>query len=129
MARIILATIAAMLLVALGMNRNRIYVRDPLGKVYRRGVRQQDNAVLINFSNDVLVMTGPQHVQELLIDSVGRVPGTPQPMSCLRALVCLSEDAQAPMLGWKGGVTRARMSSREVTFNDDDGTPVRIALR
>ena len=36
-------------------NRQRLYVRDPLGSVVRDGVKEQGAQVLINYSNDVLL--------------------------------------------------------------------------
>ncbi len=41
--------------------RQRIYVRDPLGKVERSGVAQDGTRLYINYSNDVLVEDAERH--------------------------------------------------------------------
>ncbi len=41
--------------------RQRIFVRDPLGKVERNGVAQDGTRLYINYSNDVMVEDSARH--------------------------------------------------------------------
>src|SRR5580692_3585693 len=76
-----------LLLVFVAVFRQRIFVRDPLGKVERNGVAQDGERLYINYSNDVLVEDSSRH-QFVLVQGWSALPGVPQRLVCLTGLVC-----------------------------------------
>ena len=119
-----------LLVIFVAVFRQRIFVRDPLGKVERRGVAQDGMRLYINYSNDVLVEDSARH-QFVLVQRWNARPGVPQHLFCLTAMVCWTDadkPAVFPVEG-VGGKTPAVMSAQEVTFVDESGTKVRVALR
>jgi hypothetical protein len=124
----ILIVLTVLLIVMAVMYRQRLFLRDPLGKVERNGMRVDGASVFINYYNDVLVENvdaAPYLVQR------GNVPGTPAKLSCLRGMVCWTEAdvaAVAP-LGAVGYQPNVVMSSKEVSFQDGNGDGVRVVLR
>jgi hypothetical protein len=110
--------------------RQRIFVRDPLGKVERSGVAQDGARVYINYSNDVLVEDSATH-EFVLVQGWSGLPGVPQHLFCLTGLMCWTDADKAavfPVEG-AGGRTRAAMSAKEVTFVDESGAGIRVVLR
>ena len=110
--------------------RQRIYVRDPLGKIERNGVAQDGSRLYINYSNDVLVEDAARH-QFALVQGWNALPGVPQHLFCLTGLMCWTDADKAavfPVEGM-GGKTPAVMSAKEVTFVDESGAKVRVGLR
>lgn len=110
--------------------RQRIFVRDPLGKVERNGVAQDGTRLFINYSNDVLVEDAAQH-RFVLVQGWSGLPGVPQHLFCLTGLVCWTDADKAAVFPVEGvgGRTRAVMSAKEVTFVDESGASVRVGLR
>jgi hypothetical protein len=110
--------------------RQRIFVRDPLGKVERNGVAQGGERLFINYSNDVLVEDSEKHAF-VLVQGWSGVPGVPQHLFCFTGLLCWTDADKAavfPVEG-AGGRTRAAMTAKEVTFVDESGAGVRVTLR
>ena len=123
---ILLVLVAA---VFITINRNRLYIRDPLGAVYKNDVKQEGVAVYINYANDVLVHVGhTMDMEEFLVQGWNRVPGIPKELKCLQGVVCLATADHAPMLPLLGA-SLAQMSNRQVSFSDETKTAVRISLR
>ena len=109
--------------------RQRIYVRDPLGKVERSGVAQAGSRLYINYSNDVLVEDAARH-QFVLVQGWSGLPGVPQHLFCLTGLMCWTDADKAAVFPVDGvGKTPAVMSAKEVTFVDESGAKVRVGLR
>jgi hypothetical protein len=123
--------VGTLLLVVLAVVfRQRIYVRDPLGKVERNGVAQDGERLYINYSNDVLVEDAARH-RFVLVQGWSALPGVPQHLFCFTGLMCWTDADRAavdPVEGI-GGKTPAVMSAKEVTFVDESGAKVRAALR
>jgi hypothetical protein len=133
------------------INRNRIYIRDPLATVYKTGpgveakpgapsearteLKQAGAEVYINFLNDVLVIEQDQAgVSSTLIQNWSRMPGTPSELRCLRWIACFTTEDRAPTLpiAWTGKGTydpHVTMSSQEVSYVDGSGVTQRIELR
>ena len=110
--------------------RQRIFVRDPLGKVDKNNVLQDEARLYINYSNDVLVEDSVRH-QFILVQSGSALPGVPQRLTCLTGLVCLTDADTAsvfPMEG-VGGRTPAVMSPTGIAFVDESGASVTVNLR
>jgi hypothetical protein len=127
--RILIVGILLLLVVA-AVFRQRIFVRDPLGKVERSGVAQDGTRVYINYSNDVLVEDAAEH-QFVLVQGWNALPGVPRHLFCLTGLVCWTDADKAavfPVEG-AGGKTPAVMSPKEVRFVDESGAKIRVGLR
>jgi hypothetical protein len=110
--------------------RQRIFVRDPLGKVERNGAAQDGERLYINYSNDVLVEDAAAH-QFVLVQGWNALPGVPQHLFCLTGLMCWT-DADRPAVfpvDGAGGRTPAVMSAKEVTFMDASGAKIKVELR
>jgi hypothetical protein len=113
------------------VNRQQVFVWDPLATVYKGDVKQSGAQVFINYSNDVLV---EQKANRTLVQGWNKVPGTPVVLDCLRWLACMTDAAHAKTLPveWNGKGKydpRVAMTSREVSFVDGDGAAVRVTLR
>jgi hypothetical protein len=110
--------------------RQRIFVRDPLGKVERNGAAQDGTRLYINYSNEVLVEDSARH-QFVLVQGWNARPGVPQHLFCLTGMVCWTDADRAALfpVDGVGGRTPAVMSAKEVTFVDESGAKVRVALR
>jgi hypothetical protein len=119
-----------LLAVFVAVFRQRIYVRDPLGKVERNGVAQDGSRLYINYSNDVLVEDAARH-QFVLVQGWNALPGVPQHLFCLTALMCWTDADNAAVFPVEGvgGKTPAVMSAKEVTFVGESGAKVRVGLR
>jgi hypothetical protein len=119
-----------LLVVFVAVFRQRIFVRDPLGKVERNGVAQDGTRLYINYSNDVLVEDSARH-QFVLVQGWSALPGVPQRLFCLTGLMCWTDADKAavfPVAG-VGGRTPAVMNAKEVTFVDESGSRIRAGLR
>jgi hypothetical protein len=109
--------------------RQRLFLRDPLGKVERNGMRVEGARVFINYFNDVLIQSADGG-QPYLVQR-GSMPGTPVKLSCLRGIMCWTEaDSAATVpLGKVDYRPNLVMSSKEVTFQDANDDGVRVVLR
>jgi hypothetical protein len=110
--------------------RQRIFIRDPLGKTERNGVAQDGVRVYINYSNDALVEDSARH-QFVLVQGWSGLPGVPQHLFCLTGLLCWTDGDRATVFPVEGvgGRTPAVMSAKEVTFVDELGARVKVELR
>jgi hypothetical protein len=128
--RKILIVGALLLLIFVAVFRQRIFVRDPLGKVERNGVAQDGMRLYINHSNDVLVEDTERH-QFVLVQGWSALPGVPQHLFCLTGLMCWTDGDKATVFPVEGvgGRTRAVMSAKEVTFVNESDVKVRVELR
>ena len=119
-----------LLAVFVAVFRQRIFVRDPLGKVERNGVAQDGTRLYINYSNDVLVEDSARH-QFVLVQGWNALPGVPQHLFCLTGMVCWTNADKAAVFPVEGvgGRTPAVMNAKEVTFVDESSARVRVALR
>jgi len=118
------------LAVLLAVFRQRVFLRDPLGKVERDGVAVAGTRVFINYSNDVLVEDAAQH-QFILVQGWNSLPGVPQHLACFTGLACWTDADRATVfpVGGTGGRVPAVMSPKEVTFVDESGTRMLVTLR
>ena len=119
-----------LLIVFVAVFRQRIFVRDPLGKVERNGVAQDGERLYINYSNDVLMEDAEKHTF-VLVQGWSAVPGVPQHLFCFTGLLCWTDADRATVFPVEGvgGRTRAVMTAKEVTFVDESGAGVRVTLR
>jgi hypothetical protein len=109
--------------------RQRIFLRDPLGKVERNGIAQEDARVFINYSNDVLVEDTATHRFVMVQGWNGGLPGVPQRLACVTGMACWTDGDQASVFSLGGGARAGAMSSKEVTFADEGRVGVKVTLR
>jgi hypothetical protein len=119
-----------LLVIFVGVFRQRIFLRDPLGKMERNGVAVDGARLFINFSNDVLVEE-PGTERRYLVQGWSGLPGVPQILGCVQGLACWTDADHASVfpLDGRGSGKRAVMSAKEVTFVDESGADVRVKLR
>ena len=117
------------------MNRQRVYVRDPIASVYRNDVKQSGVQVFINYSNDVLLWRdSDQGGYRLLVQNWNKMPGTPQVLRCIRWMACLADSEHAvtfPIESMGKGAydPQVTMTNREVRFVNGDGAAMKVQLR
>ena len=119
-----------LLVIFVAVFRQRIFLRDPLGKVERNGVAVDGARLFINFSNDVLVEE-PGTERRYLVQGWSEVPGVPQILGCVQGLVCWTDADQAAVfpVDGAGGKRPAVMSAKQVMFVDESGAEVTVKLR
>lgn len=133
---LILLVLVAVVFIA--VNRQRLFLRDPLATVTRDGVKVDGVAVMINYSNDILLTDGSAGKRRIyLVQNWNKVAATPTAaLKCLQGLVCLTNAdqalAEAIPVGTRGkrtpfeGVT---MTNKHVEFVDEDGALLLVTLR
>jgi hypothetical protein len=98
-------------------NRQRLYVRDPLGSVVRDGVKEQGAQVLINYSNDVLLQNYNAPMYVTLIQHGDRV-GTPVEMHCVAYVACLLDADVPTFVVTDDGAKVTTMTGKMVEYRD-----------
>jgi hypothetical protein len=128
--RKILVVGTLLLVIFVAVFRQRIFLRDPLGKIERNGVAVDGARLFINFSNDVLVEE-PGTERRYLVQSWSGVPGVPQILGCVQGLACWTDADHATVfpLDGRGTGAKAVMDAREVTFTDETGARILVTLR
>jgi hypothetical protein len=128
--RTILVGGTLLLVVFVAVFRQRIFLRDPLGKMERNGVAVDGARLYINFSNDVLVEE-PGTERRYLVQGWSAMPGVPQILGCVQGLACWTDADHASVypLDGRGAGAKAAMSAKEVSFADETGAKVRVQLR
>ena len=109
------------------VERQRLFLRDPLAKVTRDAVIENNMRVYINYSNDVLL----EHTEApvtLTIVQHGQNLGTPRMLRCIRWMACMTDGDPAGLVETMQG-TVGEMSGKLVEFKDDKGRDVRVTLR
>ena len=95
------------------LNRERLFVRDPLGVVTRDGVKEDGAQVFINYSNDVLVENDRTPSYVLVIEH-GDHAGTPQQIGCMHWMACLTDAYPATLLSGGAKVDVVKMDAAGV---------------
>jgi hypothetical protein len=124
-------------LIALVIERERLFLLDPLAKVTRDGVAQPDAKASINFLNDVLLRDATGGRQRVyLAQNWDDEVIAPVELTCLGVFACLTNadhaDGSVIPAGSRGrrepfvGVT---MTSRRVEFVDEEGALVQVMIR
>lgn len=112
------------------LNRQRIYVRDPLAKSYRNAAEMKDTRVYINYFNDAIIEDLAEQ-RIYLVQNWNKIPGSPRQLHCLYGIACLTEADHPEMvpLGGASYTPNTQMSDREISFEDGYGIGLRITLR
>lgn len=117
------------------VNRQRVFIRDPVATVYRNEAKQSGIHVYINYSNDVLLEKEEEPgAYRTILQNWDQKPGTPSDLVCIRWMACLTRDDHAPAnpivrISRSKYDPEVTMTSREVSFVDAAGTRVRVELR
>jgi hypothetical protein len=114
---ILLLVVAALFVV---LNRQRLYLRDPLASLTLDGVEQPGVQIYINYSNDVLLENDHPPMYLTLVQQGGRL-GTPVGLKCLHYIVCRTDAAESTLVLESGKAAVESMSSKAVTFQTHDG--------
>ncbi len=126
MRKFILLVIVAVIALAI-IYHQRLFLRDPLGKVERNGVAVPDARVFINYSNDVLVQEDSgRHM--FVVQNYNKLAGSPSGLTCIQGLLCVTPTDEA-VPGTADSSKQADMSDREVSFTDELGSRVHVQIR
>ncbi len=109
-------------------NRERLYVRDPLGSVVRDGVKENGAQVFINYSDDVLLENFNAPMYATLIQR-GEPVGTPAVLHCLVYVVCLADADVATLIAVDEGAKVTSMSAKRVEYTEAGGRDTVVTLR
>jgi hypothetical protein len=119
------------------LNRQRVFLWDPIAKVERDGVAVDHARAMINYSNDVLLTDGSASKNRVyLLQHWDKEPVAPSLLKCLTGMACLTDDDRATgtpiAVGARGNrapFAGVRMTNRKVEFLDEDGALVEVTLR
>jgi len=102
------------IVVFVAYNRNRLFVRDPLGSVTRNSAREAGAQVFINFSNDALIENDNAPMYVFLVQ---------------HWLLCMTDADVATMVQPQAPIAIEEMTNKAVHFVDSDKRNTVVALR
>lgn len=118
------------------INRQRVFIRDPIAKVSVNETPATGYQVYINYSNDILLERDdkPIYGYGILVQHWNRIPGTPATLRCVHWMACMTDADHATALpldhsGPGAYDPRTAMSDREVSFVDGTGETIRVTIR
>ena len=127
MKKLILLAVAVFVVFVV-VERQRLFLRDPLATVTRDGTVIQENMrVYINYSNDVLLEHTEAPVTSTIVQQ-GQHIGTPRMQRCIQWVACMMDGDQAGLVETMAGPV-GEMSGKLVEFKDDKGRDVKVKLR
>ena len=98
-------------------NRQRLFLRDPLGSVVRDGIKEDGAQVFVNYSSDVMIENDDSPLYTELIAHDDHT-GMPQNLKCIHYVACLMDADLPTLLPWLGGLKVHSMTARSVRFLD-----------
>ena len=110
------------------INRQRVFLRDPLASVTRNGVKEDGAQVYINYSNEVLLQNEHPPMYMTIVQQGGHV-GTPASMKCVHWMACMADADLATLIDPLPHAATAQMDGKLVEFHDAEGRDVKVALR
>lgn len=116
------------IVVFVAYNRNRLFVRDPLGSVTRNSAREAGAQVFINFSNDALIENDNAPMYVFLVQHNNHA-GSPVELHCLHWLLCMTDADVATMVQPQAPIAIEEMTNKAVHFVDSDKRNTVVALR
>jgi hypothetical protein len=123
----LLALVLIVLVVFVVLNRERIYVRDPLATVTRDAVAESGVQVFINYNNDVLLEHDDRPSYLTLLQH-GQPVGSPRIVRCIHFVACMTEAPVAPVLVANPDAHIESMTSKQVAFHDASGREAVVTL-
>jgi len=109
------------------VEREQLYVRDPLAKVTHNGVEEKGAQVFINYNNEVLMENDNPPLRIALLQRNQHV-GVPAQMKCLHWMACLM-DAPVATLIQPLPYKIESMDAKGITYRDADGVESVVTLR
>ena len=123
----VLLLLLLVLIVFVVYNRQRLYVRDPLGSVLRDGVKEDGAQVFINYANDVFLENDHPPSYLFVVQHDDHI-GTPQKMTCMHFVVCMADADVVPLLMSDTGAVVDTMTGKSVEYHEGKHKTA-IALR
>jgi hypothetical protein len=123
-----IALVVVVVMVLVAYNRNRLYVRDPLGSVKRDGVKEAGAQVFINFSNDVL-LENDNSPSYILVVQHDHHAGSPVELRCLHWVMCMTDADTVTVVQPPPPIVTEEMTGKSVRFVDGDKRETYVALR
>jgi len=117
----------AVVIVFVVYDRNRLYVRDPLGSVMRNGAKEPGAQVYINFSNEVLVENDNSPAYTLLVQHASHA-GSPVELRCIHWLLCMTDADTATLVQPPPSIAIEEMTGKSVRFVDSEKRETVVAL-
>lgn len=111
----VLALLVLVSVVFIAYNRNRLFIRDPLGSITRDGVKEDGAQVYINFPNDVLLENDRPPMYAIVVQHGNHV-GEPKDLHCMHYMACLLDADVATLNAPMPNVTVESMTSKEVRY-------------
>lgn len=110
------------------VEREKLFVRDPLGSVTRNGVKEDGAQVFINYNNDVMIENdhAPLYVE---IVERGHAVGYPANLKCVHWMMCLTDAYPATLMSTAEGAVIESMDSHAVRFRDPQRGETVVTLR
>lgn len=124
---LLLGALTVLAAVFIAAHRQRLFLRDPLGKVLLNEVEVEGATVFINYSNDVLVFR-PETATPDIVQHWDRIPGQPGQFTCWSKLACLTQRDQAAKEVFQAS-PQAVMNDREVAYRNPAGDPIHVRIR
>lgn len=125
-------TVILLLLLAfiafVAIERNRLYIRDPLATVLRDGAKEEGAQVFINYRNDVLIENDNPPLYVELVQN-GQPIGVPANIKCIHYVACLTDADHATLIAPNTGAKIESMDSKTVKFRNMDGRESVVTLR
>ena len=124
----LIALFVVLLAVFVVVERDKLFVRDPLAHVTRNGVQENGAQVFINYRNDVLIENdnAPAYIE---IIQAGQLIGTPKVSVCIHWVMCLMDAYPATLVGTNDGAKIQSMDAKTVTFIDTPKKATVVTLR
>lgn len=98
-------------------NRQRLYIRDPLGSIARDGEKESGAQVFINYSNDVLLENDRPPMYVTVVQHGGHAGG-PKTLHCMHYVACLADEDVVALLPLTTEITVESMTSKEVRYRE-----------
>ncbi len=108
-------------------NRQRLYLRDPLGGVTHNGVKEDGAQVFINYSNDVLLENDHSPAYIKIIQHNDHI-GIPVSLKCVHFIVCLADADPVTLLLPESNAAIESMDGKAITLREGKQQTL-IALR
>ena len=126
----VLMVLTLAIVVFVYLNRERLFLRDPLAKVERGGVAVSGAAVLINYSNDILLDdTSSGRNRMYVVQNWNLAPSVPGELKCFALFVCLADADHVAGAPIHAGAPAAVMTNKRVEFVDENDANVVVTLR
>ena len=124
----LIVLIVVVLAVFVVVEKDKLFVRDPLAHVTRNGVKEDGAQVFINYRNDVLIENdnAPAYIEIVQAD---QPIGVPKVSVCVHWAMCLMDAYPATLVGTSDGAKVESMDANTVTFTDTGKKATVVTLR